>query len=88
MPCPEIDLPKIDFAALGRGPAERAAERAKLLDCFSGVGFCLVSGVPGYSEREVFEAVRWFYYDVSEAERFDQLATNAFNPANANHYRG
>ena len=88
MPCPDISLPKIDFSALGASPEARAAELTKLLDCFSGVGFCLVSGVPGYSEKDLFEAVRWFYYDVTEAERYDQLATKAFNSKNDNHYRG
>ena len=87
MPCPEISLPKIDVSALD-SPDTRAVELQKLLDCFSGVGFCLVSGVPGYSPEDLFEAVRWFYYDVSEQERYEQLATNAFNPKNKNYYRG
>lgn len=59
-----------------------------MLDAFSHFGFCLITGVSGYSPESLFKWHKWFFREVSEWDRVSQLATKAFNPANGNVYRG
>ncbi len=87
-PCPTIDLDVVDLSEAALSGPRRAAEIKKLVDSFSTAGFCLITGLKGYDKDKLFEALEWFYYGVSEEERFGQLATKAFNPANENAYRG
>lgn len=71
--CPlrPLSLPVVDLspAALG-GDANRAAQIANLVDSFTDYGFCFVTGLEGYDGQALFEAMRWFFYDVSEEDRY------------------
>ena len=85
----EISLDVIDLSPpTMANPDSRKRETDKLIECFSTVGFCQISGIEDYDHNELFKWVKWFYHEVTEEERVDQLATTAFNPKNRNFYRG
>ena len=85
----EVELPLINLSrSTLTNPDARRRETAKLLDAFSHFGFCLITGVSGYAPESLFKWHKWFFREVSEWDRVSQLATKAFNPANANVYRG
>ena len=71
-----------------RDPDNRRRETQKLLESFSTVGFCQITGIEGYSVEELFEWAKWFFLEVPEEVKLEQLATSAFNPRNKNVYRG
>ncbi len=91
MPPPSIDLPVIDVSdrnlALGK---TRKAATDKLIECFSSVGFCLITGVEqeGYDADELLKWTKWFHDELPEDVKLEQLATKAFNSKNKNLYRG
>ena len=66
----------------------RKNETQKLLDSFTNVGFCQITGIEGYSTEELFKWTKWFFLEVPEDIKLKQLATSAFNPGNKNIYRG
>ena len=41
-----------------------------------------------YDESELFRWTKWFFYEVNEKDKMDQLATKAFNKDHDNIYRG
>ena len=85
----EISLCVIDLSPpCMANPEMRKRETEKLIDCFSTVGFCMISGLEGYDHKELFKWIKWFFHEVTEEERFDQLATTPFNSKNKNYYRG
>ncbi len=86
-----IDLPTIDLSpSKMKDPDLRKEEMDKLIQSFTTVGFCLITGIDqeGYNADEVLESIKWFFHDVSPEDKVDQLATKTFNSKNKNLYRG
>ena len=69
-------------------PDNRRRETQKLLESFTGIGFCQITGIEGYCTGELFEWTKWFFLEVPEELRIEQLATAAFNPRNKNSFWG
>ncbi len=86
---PSIDLPVINVSdEYLSEPANKRETMDRLVDCFSTVGFCLITGLEDYDSEALFRWAKWFHYEVPEQVKFDQLATRGFNPKNTNLYRG
>ena len=85
---PTIDLSVIDLSPERLSdPEGRKVETQKLIDSFSQAGFCMITGIPDYDRETLFQWHKWFYLQLSEDVRIEQLATKAFNPKNDNIYR-
>ena len=55
-----IDLPVINMSwARMNNTKSRMEEAQKLIDCFSGVGFCVVTGLDGYDMDRLFKWIKW-----------------------------
>ncbi len=65
-PPPPIKLPLINLSqeALSH-PESRQKEVKKLVDAFTDVGFCLITGYGGYSEETLLKWLKWFTYEVT-----------------------
>lgn len=86
---PNIQLEIIDLSPEALACADRREKaRQQIIDSFSTLGFCQVSGMRDYSADELLQGSKWFFDDVSEQTKLDQIGTKAYNSNNTNHYRG
>jgi isopenicillin N synthase-like dioxygenase len=56
-----IDLPTINLSSKHmKDPTLRKQETKKLIDSFSDVGFCLITGIEGYNMQELLKWTKWY----------------------------
>ncbi len=86
---PAIDLQVINVSeAFLADPANKRKTMEMFVECFSTVGFCLITGLEDYDTDALLRWTKWFHCQVPEDIKLEQLATRGFNPKNSNLYRG
>ena len=56
-------------------PQSRKVETDKLIEAFSTFGVCYIKGLEGYYTPELLKWTKWFFYEIPEKEKIEQLAT-------------
>ena len=72
----DINLPVINLSPYRLSKdATRQLEMNKLIQAFTNVGFCYITGLEGYEPEALLRWSKWFFNEVPVEERMAQLAT-------------
>ncbi|CEM26286.1 unnamed protein product [Vitrella brassicaformis CCMP3155] len=78
-------IPTIDLSLL-ESPEGHAAASRDVLHAMEHVGFLAIKNIPGYDERRLLEAAKWFFDSPLEDKL--KIGKRRFNPKQPNIYKG